>query len=850
MNNSDNCNVHSVNTSLACQYIKYTQSCISNDGYIDYTQFIYCDFNGSARFLGLVLVILWWLVLFISLAVVADDFFCPSLVIISKTLKLSDNIAGVTLLAFGNGAPDVFSSISAVKSSHNGDISLALCALTGAGVFVTTVVAGSVAFAKPFSCMQRPFLRDTIFFIAAACMTLGLIWNGRVTLIWSCCYLGLYIFYVIVVIAARAIRKKWQSTQKDPLSIQSDPLVTADDEVTFSQITFNDTFVRQSEAEGRSENNDDVPLLSVKDPEQKGFLILLINGLKTIDYEEFKEKPIYKKIYDVVKSPALFAFKLTTPVVEEDSWNKPLSCLQCVIGTTFIIFAANYEVALTYLGGRFPVFVIFTTIGILLAVLVHFTSTLSEPPVYYKGFSYLAFIVAILWINTIANEVVNALSAIGIYIHISPGILGLTLLAWGNSLGDMIADIAMAKQGFPRTAISACFGGPLFTQSNKTAESYGWEFDSFNHSIFYNGSIDEIQIRENIRTNFVWILCNFGLFALTSSASEAELHKRFKNIQPAIRPLNEGLTSVLEIDLVSPKVMDLVEHKNLLRVNSWLRLKWKDDRLKWSKEDFADVNTTRLQVQNIWTPRIILSNMADTESLVASSASEKYLVRVTSDGDVTWTYPAIFNVDCHFEFWRFPYDTQHCWLHFTVVDYLSNELKFTIPKGMRQTHKIESREWIIMEFKPFVINPDQGGENYPDRKFKTESVPNLCRKLFLGKLRTLFCVRKFQYLPVDSSGVNSMSRTMINADDLFDNEALPRSPTLSLEKTLEDIRKYLRVCAQLQNNPQASNNNENATSHKELVDNEWNQLTTVLERLFFCFYIVFNVILSIALLSH
>ena len=28
---------------------------------------------------------------------------------------------------------------------------------------------------------------------------------------------------------------------------------------------------------------------------------------------------------------------------------------------------------------------------------------------------------------------------------------------------DLIADTAMARQGFPRTGISACFGGPLFS---------------------------------------------------------------------------------------------------------------------------------------------------------------------------------------------------------------------------------------------------------------------------------------------------------------------------------------------------------------------------------------------------
>merc|ERR1712210_293608 len=36
------------------------------------------------------------------------------------------------------------------------------------------------------------------------------------------------------------------------------------------------------------------------------------------------------------------------------------------------------------------------------------------------------------------------------------------VLAWGNSIGDMIADVAMAKRGGPRMGFSAAFGGPLF----------------------------------------------------------------------------------------------------------------------------------------------------------------------------------------------------------------------------------------------------------------------------------------------------------------------------------------------------------------------------------------------------
>ena len=44
---------------------------------------------------------------------------------------------------------------------------LLLGELFGAGVFVTTVVAGSICIAKPFHLMERPFLRDIVFYIFA-----------------------------------------------------------------------------------------------------------------------------------------------------------------------------------------------------------------------------------------------------------------------------------------------------------------------------------------------------------------------------------------------------------------------------------------------------------------------------------------------------------------------------------------------------------------------------------------------------------------------------------------------------------------------------------------------------------
>ena len=38
----------------------------------------------------------------------------------------------------------------------------------------------------------------------------------------------------------------------------------------------------------------------------------------------------------------------------------------------------------------------------------------------------------------------------------------MTVLAWGNCLGDMSADVAMTKKGFGEMAITATVAGPVF----------------------------------------------------------------------------------------------------------------------------------------------------------------------------------------------------------------------------------------------------------------------------------------------------------------------------------------------------------------------------------------------------
>lgn len=43
----------------------------------------------------------------------------------------------------------------------------------------------------------------------------------------------------------------------------------------------------------------------------------------------------------------------------------------------------------------------------------------------------------------------------------SVAILGLTVLAIGNSVGDWVADTAVARAGQPGMGVASCFGSPL-----------------------------------------------------------------------------------------------------------------------------------------------------------------------------------------------------------------------------------------------------------------------------------------------------------------------------------------------------------------------------------------------------
>ncbi|CAH8555577.1 unnamed protein product [Schistosoma intercalatum] len=182
---------------IRCLIAKHFPGCQFDSGFFQYLVFQYCNFD--ERIAPTVFMIFWLILLLGAFATISDSFFSTSLIALARSLRMSQNLAGVTLLAFGNGAPDVFSAVTAITTGDPDapDEGLGLGFLLGSGLLVNTVTAGLVIFLKPFKLSRRPFLKDTIFYMIAVSWAASILIRRK---IYFADAIGFLVFYLIYVL--------------------------------------------------------------------------------------------------------------------------------------------------------------------------------------------------------------------------------------------------------------------------------------------------------------------------------------------------------------------------------------------------------------------------------------------------------------------------------------------------------------------------------------------------------------------------------------------------------------------------------------------------------------------------
>ena len=287
--------IYSIPKGDRCEFV--VENC-SYD-YINFYQLHFCVFSGNFFFTGPVFTI-FLLILFFLLSDTSNTFLSAALTKIVELIKMNQNLAGVTLLALGNGASDVISSL--VASSELDGIEFSIGSLVGSGMFITSFVLGTCVFFGEIQVDPSLFNRDIILFLVALLYLVIISFNGEIAVYESA---GFIVIYIINVGLAfwQDCRKKKTNINLDVSLLEKDSLGPVSPEIRnnskyneISSLNNNDSMIELTQSSSFSSEE------TVS--RSNSFIAeMIVNDIKNNDKDKILEdKKIEKKVDDNVNT--------------------------------------------------------------------------------------------------------------------------------------------------------------------------------------------------------------------------------------------------------------------------------------------------------------------------------------------------------------------------------------------------------------------------------------------------------------------------------------------------------------------------------------------------------------------
>ena len=129
------------------------------------------------------------------LAVLTDRYFVVSLDVISTRLKLSNDVAGATLMAMGSSAPELaIALIALVRPGGHADVGIGT--IVGSALFNILVITGASAIARPLQITWTIVTRDVLVYCGSVGLLLWAFTDNRIDMIEAMVFIGFYAVYV------------------------------------------------------------------------------------------------------------------------------------------------------------------------------------------------------------------------------------------------------------------------------------------------------------------------------------------------------------------------------------------------------------------------------------------------------------------------------------------------------------------------------------------------------------------------------------------------------------------------------------------------------------------------------
>ena len=206
--------LHSFNDSqLPCNYLKL---CNYEYDYFTLLTFNYCIVENK-QYITWPLIVIVFLLCFYFLSTSVDEYVSRIVGRMSVKLNMSQNLAGLTLLAFGNQVADITVAMVSGGEAEEG-IEASLSTILGADSLVIGLVMPTVIFLGNGVIVKgQNFTRDLLTYLIALILIFSLgIFARKLNLIYGLIIFGFYIVYVVLCIIMEKMEnsKKYQNLPK------------------------------------------------------------------------------------------------------------------------------------------------------------------------------------------------------------------------------------------------------------------------------------------------------------------------------------------------------------------------------------------------------------------------------------------------------------------------------------------------------------------------------------------------------------------------------------------------------------------------------------------------------------
>jgi len=411
---------------------------------------------------GVICYMLGVLYMFVALAIVCDEFFVPSLDVIIDKFGISEDVAGATFMAAGGSAPELFTAVIGVFVAFS-DVGIGT--VVGSAVFNILFVIGMCAlFSKTVLHLTWwPLFRDCTFY-SVALITLILFFVDNFIMWWEALLLlFVYVLYVVFM----KFNANAEKGVKRMLSSNRVTRVTSTDHLVPSAGVTGGAMAGTTLADGGHRPSTGIPVLHSGSHFRHGLLQLMIHTIDPLHDGKVDEKATQlhaiaslKVLLDATKpqdgvngSAGGHAEEGQANGSEEaggkgDGANPDLEEVQpqpldITMPTDSCVKTVTYFVLLPI------VFPLWLTLP----------DTRKQSA---RKFFPITFFGSIIWIALYSYLMVWWATVTGNTIGIPPEVMGLTFLAAGTSIPDLITSVIVARKGFGDMAVSSSVGSNIF----------------------------------------------------------------------------------------------------------------------------------------------------------------------------------------------------------------------------------------------------------------------------------------------------------------------------------------------------------------------------------------------------